>query len=164
MAHRLVTCWWCHWLIHRWQPIGMWQDCNLKFSCSTLSNFNIGHPTFVGQPITNEHPAYAHLPEAFDARAMAKKLEQTNVNVATVWKTFPRSASDTSPLRPVPAGALKGFYSARNLSVFWRIGTRQIITQCFMDVSIHLARCGIVWTCPMCVHGTHTLIHTVRTF
>lgn len=120
MAHRLVTCWWCHWLIYRWQPIGMWQGSNPKFSCSSLSNFNIGHPTYVGQPITNDHPAYIHLLQAFDARAMAKKSEKTNVNLLTVLKTFSCSTSDTLHLPSVPAGLLD-FYRIQNFSVFWRI-------------------------------------------
>lgn len=71
-----------------------------------LSNFNIGHPTYVGQPIANDHPAYT---QAFDAGAMAKKSEQTNVNLPTVLKTFSCTTSDTLNLRSVPAGVLEGF-------------------------------------------------------
>lgn len=71
----------------------------------------MGRPTYVGQPIANEHPAYARLLEAFDAGAMAKKLEQTNLNLSSVLQTVKtRQCSD----RPVPAGALEGFYNVQN--------------------------------------------------
>lgn len=58
----------------------------------------MGHPTYVGQPIANEHPAYVLLPKAFDAGAMAKKLEQTNVNLTVLKSVKTRQSSDLCQL------------------------------------------------------------------
>lgn len=77
MAHRLVTCWRRHLLctplthlqmVANWHPAILYPNVQPR---STPSNLYIGHPTYVGQPISAKRPAYAHLAQAAGSKLTA---------------------------------------------------------------------------------------------